>query len=163
MAAALGNALLTDLDKMDLLKLPTGTNLKDILFDKSKIDRSKQKVEVISAESEDNKKSHLMCLGVDGRSDKHTKSYDEIQDIQGNTKLKQVTKDEHHLTFTFEDGKTSGEYLTHKTLPKDGATGEVLAKQVFNVLEEYNSVTTLKAILIDNTSSNTGYKSGLVV
>ena len=159
MAAALGNALY----KIDLLKLPTETNLKDILFDKSKIDRSKQKVEVISAESEDNKKLHLMCLGVDGRSDKHTKSYDEIQDIQGNTKLKQVTKDEHHLTFTFEDGKTSGEYLTHKTLPKDGATGEVLAKQVFNVLEEYNSVTTLKAILIDNTSSNTGYKSGLVV
>ena len=54
MAAALGIALY----KIDLLKLPTETNLKDILFDKSKIDRSKQKVEVISAESEDNKKSH---------------------------------------------------------------------------------------------------------
>ena len=158
MAAALGNSLLTDLEKMGFLKLPTGTNLKNILFDKSKIDRSKLKVKMKSAELEDSKKSNFMCLGVDGRSDKHTKSYEEIEG-----KLKQVIKDEHHLTFTFEDGDTSGEYLTHKTIPKEGSTGVLLAKEVFDVLEEYNSVTTLKALLLDNTNSNTGYKGGLVV
>ena len=48
---------------------------------------------------------------VDGRVNKETKCYEEIN-VEGATKLKQCVKKEHHLTYTAESGKESGEYLT---------------------------------------------------
>lgn len=44
-----------------------------------------------------------------------------------------------------------------------GATGLVHAEHLYKVLDEYNSLSSLEAILLDNTSVNTGYKTGLVV
>lgn len=52
-------------------------------------------------------------------------------------------------------------YLTHRVLPNIGATGAVLAEQVAD-LHEFNSVSTIKAILVDNINTNTGCKDGFV-
>jgi hypothetical protein len=38
----------------------------------------------------------------------------------------------------------------------------LLGNEVFKVLEEFNSIHSLKAVLVDNTSVNTGWKGGLV-
>ena len=67
---------------------------------------------------------------------KKTKAFEEILNSEGNMKLKQIIKEEHDITCTYEN---------------------------WEVLEEYDSVSTLKAVLMDNTATNTGYKSGLVV
>lgn len=47
-------------------------------------------------------------------------------------------------------------------IPVKGATGAVLAKEVASVLEEFNSLDTVKAILFDNTNTNTGCEGDLV-
>ena len=57
---------------------------------------------------------------------------------------------------------TSSKYLTHRVIPNIGATGIHLAEDVAAVLEEYNSVNTVKPVLVDNTSTNTGCKTGMV-
>lgn len=49
--------------------------------------------------------------------------------------------------------------MTHSLLPNIGATG---AEQVADVLHEFNSVSTIKAILVDNTNVNTGCEGGFV-
>ena len=67
------------------------------------------------------------------------------------------------MTFTYENGFSSGEYLTHRTIPVVGATGQALANETLSVIEEYKSRDSLKALLVDNTSVNTGLKGGLVV
>ena len=54
------------------------------------------------------------------------------------------------------------ESTTHRLIPTTGATGVVQAEEVFSVLEEYDSVDTLKAVLLDNTHTNTGCEAGLV-
>lgn len=82
--------------------------------------------------------------------------------MQGETFLKKCFATEHHLTFTYEDLKSPGTYLTHRTIPVAGATGDVLAQETFNVLE-YDSLESIHATLLDNTTTNTGWKSGLVV
>ena len=66
------------------------------------------------------------------------------------------TGKEHHLTFTCESGELKGSYLTHSTLPLTGATGDVLAARTVEVLDEYKSKDTIQAVLVDNTSANTG-------
>ena len=43
-----------------------------------------------------------------------------------------------------------------------GATGAVHAEQVVDVLHEFNSENTIKAILVDNTNANTGCEGGMV-
>ena len=53
-------------------------------------------------------------------------------------------------------------YLTHRVLPDTGATGTVFAEQVADVLEKFKSLSTIKAVLVDNTNANTGYEGGLV-
>ena len=53
-------------------------------------------------------------------------------------------------------------YLTHRVLPNTGATGTVLAEQVADVLEKFKSLSTIKAVLVDNTNTNTGCEGGLV-
>ena len=61
-----------------------------------------------------------------------------------------------------EPGNVSGTNLTHKNVPLKGATGKLLAKEALDVLEEFDSVTSIKAILLDNTAVNTGADNGLV-
>ena len=51
--------------------------------------------------------------------------------------------------------------LLHRILSNTGATGAVLAEQVADVLDEFNSVSTVKAILVDNTNANTSCEVGL--
>ena len=79
------------------------------------------------------------------------------------TTLKKVTGPQHHLTITYEPGLCSGEYLSHKMLSLTGSTGEVMAEHVYDALEEFDSLEIIRAILVDNTSVNTGWKSGWVV
>ena len=88
--------------------------------------------------------------------DKDTLMYREVMDENGETKLKKRKGEEHHLTSTKEPGTESGTYLTHRVIPVKGATAAVLSDEVHSVLKEFNSVHTLKAVLVDNT--NTGCK-----
>ena len=75
--------------------------------------------------------------------------------------MKKTNGPECHLTFTKETPYES-KYLTHRVLPKIGATSAVYAEQVVDILHEFNSENTIKAILVDNTNANTGYESGMV-
>ena len=52
--------------------------------------------------------------------------------------------------------------IWHRVLPNIGATGAVHAVQVEDVLHEFNSENTIKAILVDNTNVNTGCEGGMV-
>ena len=60
-----------------------------------------------------------------------------------------------HLTITKETPNESI-YLTHRVLPDIGATGTVLAERVADVLEKFKSLSTIKAVLVDNTNANAG-------
>ena len=66
-----------------------------------------------------------------------------------------------HLIITKETPNESI-YLTHRVLPDTGATGTVLVEQVADVLGKFKSLSTIKAVLIDNMNANTGYEGGLV-
>ena len=60
------------------------------------------------------------------------------------------------MTFRIEMGcSESGKYLTHSGIPTTGTTGVVLAEEVVSVLEGFDSVDTLKAVLLI-TSTTTG-------
>jgi hypothetical protein len=52
--------------------------------------------------------------------------------------------------------------MWHRVIPIKGATGVLLGEEVASVLEEFHGVHTLKAVLLDNTNTNTGCKGGLV-
>lgn len=104
---------------------------------------------------------NLICIGVDGRLDKDTLKYKEVVDENGLKSVKKTKSPERHLTFTKETPSES-HYLTHRILPKTGATGAVHADQVLDVLKEFNSESSIKAILVDNTNANTGCEGGLV-
>lgn len=159
LGAALGNALLHDIKHL----LRPEVDINQILIDKCKLDRAKSKVRVISEEFESETKTHFVCMGVDGKLDGKTLTYKETEVQEGGNVLKKCVATEHHLTFTYEDGKSSGTYLTHRTIPVVGATGDVLAQEAFSVLQEYDSIESIRAILLDNTATNTGSTSGLVV
>ena len=79
-----------------------------------------------------------------------------MTDSNGELHLKQDRDTEHHLTFTRETGPMKGTYLTHHIIPTTGSTGEVLAEQALSALEDCDSHETVKAILVDNTATNTG-------
>ena len=79
----------------------------------------------------------------------------------GSKILKKAKGPECHLTITKETPNESI-YRTHRVLPDSGATGTILAEQVADVLEKLKSLSTIKAVLVDNTSANTGCESGLV-
>ena len=160
LGASLVNAFLLDLQAMHLLK--PGVNVQQIIADKAKIEREKKRVKVRSDEKHKETIEDLVCIGVDGKVDKDTLLYREIQGESGEMKLKKEVGSEHHLTFTNETGDKSGSYLTHRVIPIIGATGVRLADEVVSVLEEFDSVQTLKAVLLDNTSTNTGSEGGLV-
>ena len=52
--------------------------------------------------------------------------------------------------------------IIHRVLSNIGAIGAVHAEQVVDVLHEFNSRNTIKAILVDNTNANTGCEGGMV-
>ena len=104
---------------------------------------------------------NLLCIGVDGRTDKDTPHYKESVEENGSKILKKAKGPERHLTITKETPNESI-YLTHRVLPDTGATGTVLAEQVADVLEKFKSLSTIKAVLVDNMNTNTGCEGGLV-
>ena len=79
----------------------------------------------------------------------------------GQKTMKKTKGPERHLTFTKETLYES-KYLTHRVLPNIGATGAVHTEQLVDVLHEFNSENTIKAILVDNTNANTGCEGGIV-
>ena len=158
LGASLANALLLDLQSAHLLnfELPINT----IYLDKNKLNRQKTLVKDISTETL-SQVSAITCIGVDGKVDNETLLFREVE-VNGEKKLKQDRSSEHHLTFTLESGDEKGTYLTHRNLPLKGATGRLMADTTYSVLDEYESVDSIKAVLCDNTSSNTGGENGLV-
>ena len=108
-------------------------------MDKAKLDRAKAKIKVIGDKLQAAEKSNCIRLGVDSKIDENTLTYEEVQSDDGSTVLRKTTKAEHHLTFTNENGFLSGEYLTHRTIPVVGATGQVLANKTLSVIEEYGT------------------------
>ena len=70
--------------------------------------------------------------------------------------MRHEKKSQHHLTFTRESGELKGTYMSQRNLPDQGAKGELLAAETEDVLDEYDSLDTIQAILVDNTSTNTG-------
>jgi hypothetical protein len=58
-------------------------------------------------------------------------------------------------------GPRAGEYLTHRVVPEGQGKGGDLANIVYSVLEEYESVNFLDAVILDNTPTNTGQKGSL--
>ena len=93
--------------------------------------------------------------------DKDTLHYKESMEENGSKILKKAKGPECHLTITKETPNESIN-LTHRILPDTGATGTVLAEQVADVLEKFKCLSTIKAVLVDNTNANTGYEGGLV-
>ena len=132
---------------MDLLR--HGVDVKDVVLDKSKIDREKSRMKLESDEKHKEDQEKLVCIGVNGKIDKDTLMYRDVMDENGETKLKKGTLKEHHLTFTKEPGTECGTYLTHRVIPVKGVTAAVLSDEIHSVLKEFNSVHTLmKAFLI---------------
>lgn len=101
----------------------------------------------------------LSCIGIDSKVDKTLCS--SIVDLNGRTAVKRTTESEHHLTFTAESGRRASKYLTHRSVPNSGATGQYLAQETLSVLVECKFVESIAAILVDNTSLNTGWQNGL--
>ena len=87
--------------------------------------------------------------------------YKESVEENGSKILKKTKGPECHLTITKETPNESI-YLTHRVLPNTGATGTVLAEQVADVLEKFKSLSTIKAVLVNNINTNTGCEGGLV-
>ena len=52
--------------------------------------------------------------------------------------------------------------IGHRVLPNISATGAVHAEQVVDILHEFNSENTIKAILVDDTNANPGCEGGMV-
>ena len=155
LGAAIGNSLILDLHSAGFLK--PDLDLEEVLLDKSKLDRQKKNVKETTATRQKREPDnfHLQCVGFDGRNDDNTLI------INPATK-RQDTAKEHHLTFTKETEKDEGTYLTHRTLPLVGATGQVMATEIAHVLGEYESRESIKAMLCDNTPTNTGHKTAAV-
>ena len=105
--------------------------------------------------------SQIKVIGVDSKKDKNSLVYVMKYKSNGDPFFYRTTKDEHHLTFTCENDPFSGNYLTHTII--ENGKGSTMASATLNVLSEYDSIKSLEAIVLDNTSSNTGVDNGLVV
>ena len=103
----------------------------------------------------------LVCIGVDCRVDKDPLEYKEFIEENDGKHVAKTKGPELHLTFTIETGKES-KYLIHRAVPNLSAIGVLLAEYVAAVLIEYNSVDTVKAVLVNNTSTNTGCEAGFI-
>ena len=106
-------------------------------------------------EDQTDKVGNLICVGAD--TNNTLIMSESIKD--GVPVIKRSTGKENHMVVTAESGTTAGEYLTHCDIPLVGATGTVHAEHLYKVLEEYDSLSTIEAVLLDNTSVNTGHKT----
>ena len=79
--AALGNALLCDIKHL----FQSHVDINEILKDKSKIDRAKSKVKVISEVRQLEGKTLAICGGIDSKTDEKTLDYKETEDDIENT------------------------------------------------------------------------------
>ena len=131
-------------------------------MDRNKLEGQKRKVKLLASEEQSDNVGNLICVGVDGKTDNNTLIMSSSMQ-EGVPVIKRSTGKENHMVVTAESGATSGEYLTHCDIPLVGATGTVHADHLHKVLQEYDSLSTIEAILLDNTSVNTGHKTGLVV
>ena len=86
-----------------------------------------------------------------------------MEDDIGNNLFEKLSGPQHHLTITYEPGISSGEYLSHKTLVMTSCPGEVMAQHVYNALEDFDSLESVRKILVDYISVNTGWKNDLFV
>ena len=98
--ANLANDLLLDLRAMGFL-IPN-IDIKYIYMDKCKIDRAKSKVKTNAYENHNENVENLLCIGVDGRTDKDTVHYKESEEENGSKILKKAKGPERHLTITKE-------------------------------------------------------------
>ena len=74
LGVSLANAtVLLDLQAMDLIR--PGVDVKDVVLDKSKIDREKSRMKVNSDEKHKEDQVKLVCIRVDGKIDKDTLMY----------------------------------------------------------------------------------------
>lgn len=64
------------------------------------------------------------------------------------------------MTFTRDEQKCR--YLTDRVTPNIDSTGIVLTEDFAAVLKELNSIKSVKAVLLANTSTNTGCEAGSV-
>lgn len=119
--------------------------------------RAKSKVNLICLDSHLLNQDPVICLGVDGKTDQKTFVKEKVE-VDGVVKIKQSQIPEHHMTFI--DANTC-KYLSHKSLESTNA--KAMSSATIEVLEEFSSTESLKAMLVDNTSSNIGWKGGLVV
>ena len=92
--------------------------------------------------------------------DRNTLVYREVEDEDGNARIKKDIFHEHHLTFIQESGNGQESSSTQRVVPLMGATGSVLANVSHRVLQELDSTESLRAVLVRNTSTNTGCDSG---
>jgi len=58
-------------------------------------------------------------------------------------------------------GPRAGQYLIHKIVPEGKKQAKDLAEMTHSVLEEFHSLETLEAVILDNTPVNTGHSGGL--
>nr|XP_047140306.1 uncharacterized protein LOC124815570 [Hydra vulgaris]XP_047140307.1 uncharacterized protein LOC124815570 [Hydra vulgaris] len=91
-----------------------------------------------------------------------TQSWIQIRDIDGEIKLCKPTSTVDNLTFTIESDELQGQYLKHIDVPKEKGKGKDLAEFSCDVLKEFKSDKSIQAIILDNTSVNTGKDNGLV-
>ena len=82
--ASLANALIHDLK----LLFKEDIDLNHIMLDKSKLDRSKTKVCVVSENVKNSDEFALTCFGVDGKIDKDTLTYSQFTNFYGEFMLK---------------------------------------------------------------------------
>ena len=101
---------------------------------------------------------NIICIDVDCRVDKDTLQY--RGKLQTNKQQKSKGP-EHHLNFTKEID-TESRYFNYRVISSITATGVVLAEDVVAVLEQFNSVNTVKESLLTNTSTNTGCEAGII-
>lgn len=117
LGAALCNAFLHDIKHL----LKPEVKLENILVGKNKLERAKNSIK-ITGETVADKKTELICIGVDGKTDNKTCTYKQVTSPDGEEYLRKTVQAEHHLTFTFEEGandevgehREGGGYLTHR-------------------------------------------------
>ncbi len=79
----------------------------------------------------------------------------------GDKSLKNLREQNTPLTF-IKEMAYKREQLTYRVLPNTVATAAVLTKQVADVLDELNSVSSVKGIIVDNTNANNDCEGRLV-
>ena len=94
----------------------------------------------------------FFCIGVDGGTDKDT-----LQGISGGKWEVKFWKKPKDLNATWQSQRR------HQMRVYIWLTGFFLIlEQVAVVLEKFKSLSTIKAVLVDNTNANTGWEGGLV-